>query len=267
MTEGESPAEGVLRRHRRGAIEIWTLNRPARANALSRALVHALLEAAHQIAADPTVRAVVLEGEGSRAFSAGADLKERAGMDEETVRTVLDELRAAFDAIDRLPIPVVAAIDGVALGGGFELALTCDFRVASSTAELGLPEVSLAIIPGAGGTQRLTRLVGAARAKEWILLSRRLSGEEAAALGVVTRIAPEGTSVLDEALRLAESLAALPPIAVAAALEAIDGGVPLPLAEGLAHERRCYERTLVSEDRREALAAFREKRPPVFRGR
>lgn len=259
-------SDGSILRQRRDRIEVWTIDRPARANALSRGVVRRFFELAQEAAANSSLRAVVIAGAGGRAFSAGADLKEREGMPENTVREVLDELRQAFDAIDRLPKPVIAAIDGVALGGGLELALACDLRIASSTAELGLPEVSLGIIPGAGGTQRLARAIGAARAKEWILLARRVPAEEAERIGLVTRIARAPASALDEAIATAEALASGAPIALAAALEAIDGGASLPLPEALDHERACYERTLTSEDRKEALAAFREKRAPRFRG-
>lgn len=248
-----------------GAIAIWTIDRPDRMNALSRATVRHLGELARAAETDESIRTVVITGVGDRAFCAGADLKERRSMDEEDVRDFLGLYRAAFDAIDRLSKPVIAAINGVAFGGGLELALACDLRVMSATTQIGLTEVSLAIIPGAGGTQRLTRIVGVAKAKELILLSRRLEAEEAAALGVVNRVAPQG-AVLQAALELAAPFETAAPIAVAAALDAIDGASDLPLDAGLLFERRCYERTLRSTDRLEALAAFREKRPPVYRG-
>jgi len=233
---------------------------------LSRAAVRRLGELAREAATDSAVRAIVLTGAGDRAFCAGADLKERVGMSVEDVRDFLGLYRAAFDAIARCPKPVVAAVNGVAFGGGLELALACDLRVASATAKLGLTEVSLAIIPGAGGTQRLTRLVGEAKAKELILLARRLTADEALELGIINRVAAPGETALDAALSFIAPLAEAAPIAVAAALDAIDGGLDLPLDAGLLHERRCYERTLASEDRLEALAAFHEKRPPRYRG-
>ncbi|MBX3250125.1 MAG: enoyl-CoA hydratase/isomerase family protein [Myxococcales bacterium] len=251
---------------RRGALALWTLNRPDRMNALSRATVRRLGQLAREARTDATIRAVILTGAGDRAFCAGADLKERQGMSEEDVRDFLGLYRAAFDAIDRLPKPVIAAIDGVAFGGGLELALACDLRVMRAGTQIGLTEVSLAIIPGAGGTQRLTRIVGPAKAKELILLARRIDAAEALSLGVVNRVA-EGESALDAALALAAPFEHAAPIAVAAALDAIDAASDLPLDAGLLVERRCYERTLESEDRLEALAAFRDKRPPVYRGR
>jgi hypothetical protein len=174
------------------------------------------------------------------------------------VRALLGLYRESFGAVDACPKPVVAAIQGVALGGGFELALACDLRVASAGAVVGLPETSLAIIPGAGGTQRLPRLVGPGRAKEMILLARRYAAHEALSLGLVTALAVPGETALAAAKRLVAPLASGAPIALAAAMEAVDGGADLDLAEGLLLEARCYEKTLVSSDRREALAAFVE---------
>ncbi len=256
-----------VRSERRGPIAIWTIDREERMNALSRAVVRELGRLAREAAGDPSLRAVIVTGAGDRAFCAGADLKERQGMDEEDVRDFLPLYRASFGAIDRLPVPVIAAIGGVAFGGGLELALACDLRVAASHAKLGLTETSLGIIPGAGGTQRLTRIVGEARAKELIIFARRLDAAEALAIGVVHRVAPAGQSALDCALELAAPLADAAPIAIAAALEAIDGASDLDLEAGLALEQRCYERTLRSQDRLEAIRAFAEKRKPRFTGR
>lgn len=259
-------AEHGVSVERRGALAVWTIDRPARMNALSRAVVRELGRLAREAADDRGLRAVVLTGAGDRAFCAGADLKERQSMDVEEVRDFLSLYRVAFEAIDSLPKPVVAAINGVAFGGGLELALACDLRVLAPTAKVGLTETSLGIIPGAGGTQRLTRLVGPARAKELILLARRLDAQEALALGLVHRVASDGQSALECALELAEPLVNGAPIALAAALEAIDAATDLPLEAGLTVERRCYERTLASKDRLEALAAFAEKRKPSFTG-
>ncbi len=259
-------AEHGVRAERRGGLAIWTIDRPDRMNALSRATVRQLGRLARETAGDREVRAVIVTGAGGRAFSAGADLKERQSMTEEEVRDFLSLYRVAFGAIDRLDKPTIAAIDGVAFGGGLELALACDLRVASAGAKIGLTETSLGIIPGAGGTQRLPRLVGPARAKELVLLARRLDAAEALALGILNRVAPEGESALDCAIELAGPLAHGAPIALAAALEAIDAATELPLEAGLAVERACYERTLGSKDRLEALAAFRDKRPPEFTG-
>lgn len=255
-----------VRRERRGAVEIWTIDRPDRRNALARATVRELGRLAREVAADRTVRAVIVTGAGNEAFSSGADLKERQGMSDAEVRDFLSLYRVSFGAIDRLSVPVVAAIEGVAFGGGLELALACDFRVASRSARLGLTETSLAIIPGAGGTQRLPRVVGVAKAKELIVFGKRLDALEAHALGLVNALAEPGERALDAALRFVEPLLDAAPIAVAAALEAVDASADLGLEEGLSFERACYERTLASRDRLEALAAFREKRKPVYRG-
>lgn len=255
-----------VKTERRGAIAIWTLDRPDRMNALSRAAVRELGRLAREAAADAGLRAVILTGAGDKAFCAGADLKERRSMDEDDVRDFLPLYRASFGEIDRLPVPVIAALNGVAFGGGLELALACDFRVMARGTKIGLTETSLGIIPGAGGTQRLTRIVGEAKAKELIVFARRLEAEEALAIGLVTRVAAEGQSALDAALELAAPLADAAPIAIAAALDAIDGAFDLPLEAGLSLEQRCYERTLASKDRVEAITAFAEKRKPVFRG-
>jgi methylglutaconyl-CoA hydratase len=252
---------------REDAIAIWTLDRPERMNALSRAVVRELGRLAREAARDTSLRGVIITGSGGKAFCAGADLKERQSMNLEDVRDFLGLYRSSFGAIDALPVPVVAAIDGVAFGGGLELALACDFRVMSRSSQIGLTETSLAIIPGAGGTQRLPRIVGEARAKEMILLAQRLDATAALACGLVTRVADEGRSALDGARALLEPLTRAAPIAIAAALEAIDAAADTPLEHGLSRERVCYERTLESEDRLEALAAFAEKRKPVYRGR
>ncbi|MEM7449710.1 MAG: enoyl-CoA hydratase-related protein [Myxococcota bacterium] len=257
-----SESESLVRQEIRDGIAVWTLDRPNRRNALSRGTLERLIELRSKLPI--SVRAVVLTGAGDKAFCAGADLKERKEMSEEEVRSLLDLFRSTLHEVDRMPIPTIAAIDGVALGGGFELAMACDFRIIRRTASVGLPEVSLAIIPGAGGTVRLTRLVGEARAKELILLSKRLTAEEAYGLGLAHRI--HDTSALEGAMDLAQDLARKAPIAVSAALEAIDGAVCRPQDDALDRERRCYERTLSSQDRIEALSAFVEKRPPRFLG-
>lgn len=241
------------------------LARPDRGNAFDRSLVAAIGEAARLLATDDGVRAIVVTGKGGRAFCAGADLVERRAMSEAEVRAMVASYEVEFGALDRCPKPVIAAIDGAALGGGLELALACDLRIATSTSVLGLPEVGLAVIPGAGGTQRLTHIVGPARAKEWILFGRKLSGIEAAAAGVVNALSE--TTAYELAVRWADELADRAPVAMAAALEAVDAAVDGDLGHGLAVERAAYERVLVTDDRREALEAFREKRPPRFVGR
>jgi enoyl-CoA hydratase/carnithine racemase len=256
-----------VRLERRGAVGILTLDRAAVRNALSRDTLHAFGRLGRELVADESVRAIVVTGAGDKAFCAGADLKERQGMSTDEVRVQVGLYRTELGVLDQSPKPVIAALNGVAFGGGLELALICDLRVAAPHVELGLPETTLGIIPGAGGTQRLPRVVGEARAKEMILLGRRLGAAEALAWGLVNRVSPEGVSVLDDTLRWIEPISGGAPIAQAAALRAIETSYEVPLQAGLELERVFYDETVRSEDRIEALRAFAEKRKPVFRGR
>jgi enoyl-CoA hydratase/carnithine racemase len=248
-----------------GAIERWTILGEARRNSLSVALLRELLEHEARAAADKTLRAVILTGAGAKAFCAGADLKERARMDEGAVAGFHTAIRAAFDGLEALPQPVIAALNGVALGGGLELALACDLRVAADTAEVALPEVGLGIIPGAGGTQRLPRLVGLARAKELILTARRVTAPEALAMGLVAQVVP-ADQLANAALMLAERVARNAPVSLRQAKRAIDRGFSLPMSEALDLENKLYQACIPTADRQEALHAFAEKRAPVFKG-
>lgn len=263
MSEATSP----VKLDRRGAVGVLTLDRVDRRNALSRDALYAFGRLGRELVADPAIRAIVVTGAGDKAFCAGADLKERQGMSTDDVRRQVGLYRSELGVLAQSPKPVVAAINGVAFGGGLELALLCDLRVAAPHAELALPETSLGIIPGAGGTQRLPRVVGEARAKEMILLGRKLTAAEALAWGLVNRVSPEGTPVLDDVIAWIEPIANGAPIAQAAALGAIEDAYEVPLALGLELERVRYDETLRSEDRLEALAAFAEKRKPVYQGR
>jgi enoyl-CoA hydratase/carnithine racemase len=246
-----------------GPIEVWTMNGEQRRNALSRALVQALAENVARVSGSShATRAVVLTGAGHKAFCAGADLKERATMTQDEVRQFLDTLRQTFRALELSDCVFIAYVNGAAFGGGTELALACDLRVISPEGELGLTEVKLGIIPGAGGTQRLPRLIGRGAAKELILTGRRVIAAEALSLGLVNRIGS-----LDDARALAKQVCENAPIAVAAAKHAIDEGAALGLDAALALEHEKYALTLTTEDRLEGLKAFAEKRPPVFRGR
>lgn len=211
------------------------------------------------------IRALVLASDVPGVFCAGADLKERASMSKVETALFVQGLGAAFSGVAALPVPTVAALDGVALGGGLELALACDFRVASQATTLGLPETTLAIIPGAGGTQRLPRLIGPARAKELIFTGRRVSGEEALAMGLVCRAVPPGQA-MEGALAFIRAVLSGGPVAMRAAKEAINGGLEVDLATGLILEAASYSRVIGTSDRLEGLAAFKEKRPPVYRG-
>lgn len=251
----------------RGNVVVWTIDREARMNALSRATLFAFGKLAREAASNDSVRAIVVTGRGDKAFCAGADLKERQGMSENDVRRQVELYRSELGPIDRSPKPVIAALNGVAFGGGLELALFCDLRVAASHAVLALPETGLGIIPGAGGSTRLGRIVGETRAKEMILLNRRLSAQEALAWGLVNRVTPDGTNVVDDAVAWAAPIADGAPIAQAAALESIDRSFDVSLEVGLELEKLSYEKCLVSADRLEALAAFAEKRKPRFAGR
>jgi enoyl-CoA hydratase/carnithine racemase len=256
-----------IRVEQQGGVAIWTLDREARANALSRSTLLAFGKLAREAATNPSIRAIVITGAGDKAFCAGADLKERQGMSDDDVRVQVGLYRTELGPLDRCPKPVVAALNGAALGGGLELALCCDLRVAAAHAQLGLPETSLGIIPGAGGTQRLPRIVGEARAKEMILLGRRLTADEALAWGLVNRVTPGGKGVVEDVLAWIRPIAEGAPIAQSAALEAIDRSFDATLELGLELERVSYDRTIVSDDRREALAAFSEKRKPRFQGK
>ena len=251
----------------RGNVVVWTIDREARMNSLSRPLLFAFGKLAREAVSNPSVRAIVITGRGDKAFCAGADLKERQGMSENDIRVQVELYRSELGPLDRSPKPVIAALNGVAFGGGLEIALICDLRVAAAHVTIGLPETTLGIIPGAGGTQRLGRIIGEARAKEMILLGRRLTAEQALAWGLVNRVTPAGTNLVDDTLAFIEPIANGAPLAQAAALEAIDRSFDVGLEHGLELEKVSYDKVLVSEDRREALAAFVEKRKPTFHGR
>jgi methylglutaconyl-CoA hydratase len=265
-TASEPPPGSTAKVERTGAIARLVLNRPEAANAFSKALVRDLRAALARMRAETPPLALVITGAGEKAFCGGADLKERRSMSLEETRTFLAELNALMNEVASFPAVVIAAINGVAFGGGLELALACDFRLAVDTALLGLPEVRLGIIPGAGGTQRLARLCGVARAKDLVLTARRIDAYEAQVMGVVTEVVPMGdmVSAID---RLAAQLALAGPLALAAAKRAIDDGFGRPLADGLAIEQAAYESVLTTEDRDEGLAAFAEKRKPAWKGK
>jgi methylglutaconyl-CoA hydratase len=250
---------------RRGGIEVWTIDGEARRNSISMAFLREFGEHLARTATDRALRVVVVTGAGDKAFCAGADLKERARMSADEVHVFHHGLRRALRGIEEAPQVFVAALNGAALGGGLELALACDLRIASDAAQLGLPEVSLGIIPGGGGTQRLARLVGVARAKDLVLTARRFGAAEALAMGLVSQLAPP-QRLLSDAVALAETIARNAPVSLRQAKRAIDGGFHLPLEEALDLENRLYQDCLGTKDRAEALRAFAEKLPPVFTG-
>ncbi|KAG8714198.1 hypothetical protein FRC09_017892 [Ceratobasidium sp. 395] len=243
------------------------LNRPRARNALSIQLVDELSEALDKVSSDRRIQVLIIRSSSNTAFCAGADLIERRSMTEAQVETFLVKLNQVLSRLDSFPIPTIAAIDGPALGGGLELALTCDFRVAASNVtKMGFPEVKLGVIPGAGGTQRAPRVIGLTRAKEAVFTGRMLDAHVAKEWGLVDYVADAPTTAYSRALELASEMAGGAPLALRAAKASISLALEVPLDAGLEHERACYEPLLSTRDRVEALDAFREKRPPVFRG-
>jgi enoyl-CoA hydratase/carnithine racemase len=246
---------------------VWlTIERPEVMNCLSFPTLKRLRTLCEELREDLSIRVVLITGAGDKSFCAGADLKERKTMQKERVPEFVKNIRRTMDDVESLPQPTVAVVNGFAFGGGMELLLACDLRVAAPHAQFGLTETTLAIIPGAGGTQRLPRLIGRSRAKDLVLTGRKIDCVEAERIGLVNRIAPAGRLV-ESARELARSIADNGPVAVRAAKAAIDQGSELPMAQGLEVEARCYERVLPTQDRLEALAAFAEKRKPKYTGR
>jgi enoyl-CoA hydratase/carnithine racemase len=250
----------------RGDVMWWTINRPEARNALSRELNLQLQDAVLALEHREDIHAVVITGAGDKAFCAGADLKERRGVPASETAPYINAISGAINAVGELKKPVIAAMNGSAYGGGLELALACDFRLLVEGGELGLTEVRLGIMPGAGGTQRLPRLIGEARAKELIMLGRRIHAHRAYEIGLVNQVVPAGKLAAAVDALLAE-LRACAPLSVLSAKSAIERGYGQNLETGIAIERECYEMTLFSEDRDEGLAAFAEGRAPSYLGR
>ncbi len=255
----------LVLREQKGFVRLLRLNRPRQHNALSKALLNTLRKAIEDIWHDSSVRVVMITGEGP-SFCAGADLKERAQMPEEEVARFVSKIRSTMGMLHETPKPVIALINGGAFGGGLEMALACDIRIAAEGALMGLTETSLGIIPGAGGTQRLPRVVGVAKAKELIFTARRVDAREAYSIGLVNSVVPPH-ELLNAGWRMAQEIEKNGPIALAMAKEAINRGSEVDLATGLAIEARCYDVIVPTEDRLEGLAAFREKREPRYKGR
>ncbi|MGA0533219.1 enoyl-CoA hydratase [Hansschlegelia sp. KR7-227] len=247
----------------RGAVGLVTLNRPKALNALNAQLIRELGAALEAFEADEAVGAVVLTG-GEKAFAAGADIREMA--DKSFADVYLADLGGAWARVVACRKPRIAAVSGYALGGGCELAMMCDLIIASESATFGQPEITLGIIPGFGGTQRLTRAVGKAKAMDLILTGRMMDAAEAERSGLVARIVPF-ERLLDEALEAAAKIASFPRVAVLAAKEAVDVAAELGLSEGVRFERRAFQSTFATEDQKEGMAAFVEKRKPSFRNR
>ena len=258
--------EKVLLVEEKDGIAVLTLNRPKVMNSFNFALLHSLKDQVDALKFNTNVRVVIITGAGQKAFCAGADLKERTTFDELQVKEFIFTIRNLFTSIEYLNKPVIAAINGVALGGGTELALACDIRVAAMNASMGLTETRLAIIPGAGGTQRLPRLIGRGKAKELIFTGRRVDAREALQIGLVNQICdPE--SLLEECQKMAGMICEAGPIAIEQAKYAINYGLETDLHTGLGIESNAYWVTIPTEDRLEGLAAFQAKRKPVFKGK
>jgi enoyl-CoA hydratase len=252
---GEGPLETVA---------LLTLDRPEAHNALSFALVAELGDLLAVLDGDPACRAIVITGAGEKAFAAGADIRELAGRSPHELKEA--DPFGALDRIGHLDTPVIAAVRGWALGGGCELAMACDMVVAGDNAQFGQPEIKLGVIPGAGGTQRLTRAIGKARAMEMILTGRRIGAVEAERMGLVSMVVP-AAETLDRALDLAARIAAQAPLAVAAAKASVIAAQGLSLAQGLHFERERFEALFETEDQVEGMVAFLEKRTPTWTGR
>jgi enoyl-CoA hydratase/carnithine racemase len=257
--------ENILLKEEKDGVILLTLNRPAVMNSLSFDLLRTLQKEVEAIRFMPDVRVVIITGAGEKAFCSGADLKERAAMSPAQVKEYILTIRNLFTAIEYLNKPVIAAVNGIALGGGTELALASDIRIVSKTALMGLTETRLAIIPGAGGTQRLPRLVGKGKAKELIFTGRRVGAEEALTIGLANQICEAG-QLLAEAYKMAAMICETGPIAIEQAKYAINYGLETDLSTGLAIESNAYWVCIPTQDRLEGLAAFREKRKPVYKG-
>jgi enoyl-CoA hydratase len=247
-----------------GMLGIITLNRPQAMNALSTKLVTELISALNEFEKDDGIRCLVITG-SERAFSAGADIKEMAEMTAVQM-TMTGHFFPLWDKVGRYPKPIVGALSGFVLGGGLELAMSLDVLVASETTQLGQPEIDIGVMPGGGGTQRLTRAVGKYKAMEMILTGKRIGAEEAKALGLVSRVVPR-EAYLEEAMKVANEIASKSPVAVRMAKMAVNKAFEMGLSEGIDFEREVFYLLFASEDKDEGMKAFTEKRKPEFKGR
>jgi enoyl-CoA hydratase len=250
---------------REGAIAIVTVNRPEARNALDAETVEALIAAFEALAADPDVRCAILTGAGEKAFVAGADIKAMAGLDAAAARAFAERGHHLGETLEASRLPVIAAVNGWALGAGCELALACDFIYAARTARLGFPEVGLGVIPGFGGTQRLVRRVGVARARELIESGVVIDANEAARIGLAN-VVTEASGLMARCRATAGEIAAKAPRAVAAAKRAIHFGDDAPMRDALTEERRLFGELFSTQDQKEGMAAFIDKRPPQWTG-
>lgn len=251
---------------RDGPVATVTINRPQVLNALNAATLQELDRAMHELAADTSVRVVILTGAGQKAFVAGADINELAAQHAHGARDLALNGQRIFDAIEQLGKPVIAAINGFALGGGCELAMACTLRVAADTAKLGQPEINLGLIPGYGGTQRLSRLVGKGRALELMMLGTPITAVEAERIGLVNRVVPSAQLMAD-VQSLSRLLADKAPIAIRYIIDAVNSGLEMTRREGCAQEATLFGLVAATDDMREGTRAFLEKRQPAFKGR
>lgn len=258
-------SENVLAVEQEENIVTLTLNRPEVMNSLNFPLLHALKDQIDALRFQRDVRVVIITAAGEKAFCAGADLKERATLPPEKVREYIFTIRNLFTSIEELNKPVIAAVNGIALGGGTELSLACDIRIAATNATMGLTETRLAIIPGAGGTQRLPRLVGRGKAKELIFTGQRISAEEALKIGLVNKVCDQ-KDLLGECKKMAAMICEAGPVAIEQAKYAINRGLETDIHTGLAIESNAYWVCIPTKDRLEGLAAFKEKRKPNYIG-
>jgi len=258
-------SSNVLLVEEQNNVVIITLNRPKAMNSLNFEMLRSLKEQIDALRFRPEIRVIIITGSGEKAFCAGADLKERVTLTPIQVKEFIFTIRNLFTSIEQLNKPVIGAVNGIALGGGTELALACDIRIAAKTSSMGLTETRLAIIPGAGGTQRLPRLVGRGKAKELIFTGRRVDAQEALSIGLVNQVCESG-DLLDECMKMASMICETGPIAIEQAKYAINYGLETDISTGLAMESNAYWVTIPTQDRLEGLAAFREKRKPVFKG-
>jgi len=250
-------------------VALFVMNRPEAKNAMSKNFLNMFTEALTCVKFDKNVRTVIFKSDAPGIFCAGADLKERAKMAEHEVGPFVSRARAAIMELNNLPMPTIAALDGHALGGGLEMALSCDFRIAADNAKLGLTETRLAIIPGAGGTQRLPRLIGVSKAKEMIFTGKMISGAAAAEIGLADYAVVQnenGDAAFQRALKLAEEILPRGPVAVRMAKLAINRGMQVDLSSAMSFEEGCYAQVIPTKDRLEGLRAFKEKRTPQYTG-
>lgn len=254
-----------VRIERDGAIAVLTVDRPKALNAMDQATLRELRAAAEALDAEPGIGVIVVTGAGEKAFVAGADIGEMLSMAPAQAEAHARHGQSVVGAFERARKPVIAAINGYALGGGLELALACDIRIASENAQMGLPEVSLAVIPGFGGTQRLARIVGEGRAKELVMTGRRVKAEEALAMGLVNKVVPQA-QLIEAAKQVARDILANGPVAVRLAKEVVHRGLSTTLDDGLLLEEKAFGLVFATRDQKEGMRAFLEKRKPTWKG-